>query len=510
MTRYVYVVSMRACDSCNMKMCGTQVQNLVYIAQGGGHQDCGEVTAESHIVRADMELVLGEEKLCTSCDRTVQRRGFSERQWRRYNWRRCKDCTASTANTADVELQAMLHDAEASAVADALEEVALTAEDRVQFMSVWDEQMAAHKTENLVVVMNKIVVALMQTLGAAASKEKKDQYRRVWSKANQTLWQLLHPDQKNPKAASQHIPDDDLVLDHPWPSDALPGEALCGYWVTTRVGNRTGGRDEILAALQPASVSHDIECKSLTGLGKSLVFISVSSPSNLKPTTCPNLNQILAELYAQEMKCRFCETITPLQWVGKADDPTRVAAECRPLVEALLGPHLDAVTFGIEYKCHHHQGGDGSKHAKESRKQWIQLFGESVPRPHTVDLSAPQVVIHLRLFVMGADSYIGVSVEREKERLKCPRDTAQYVHTPTPPHCNAPLTPQPHCRYHSLGSHGEPYYRAGINLNAPCQPCHGEEPLPSVQEALDVWELEKRYADRLQAGVAEVTTIGTP
>lgn len=434
-----------------------------------------------------MESTSGDEKICTSCNRSVQRQGFSERQWRRYNWRRCKECTASTANCADadVELQVLLEEAEGRVVAAALEEVGLMADDRVAFMSVWNERMAAHKSANLNVVMNKIVVSLMETLGEAASKEKKDQYRRVWSIANRTLWGILHPDQKNPRDASQNKADDDDLLDHPWPND---DDILRGFWVTARVGNRTGARDEILAALEPVALTLDLECKSLHGLGKSLLFISLPTKAGAEQAT-PKLNQMLVDLYADNFKCRFCETITPLQWVGKADEPERVAAGCRALLDSLLGSDLKAAKFSIEFK-NNHQGVDGSKHATESRRQWIQLFAESVPKPHMVDLRNPEVVIHLRLFAVGGVSYIGVSVEREKARQKAPRDTE---------------------RYHSLGSHGQPYYRAGINLNPPS---HGGEPrgdgacVPDgACSGLDVWNLERQYSDRLKAAVAEVPAL---
>jgi len=348
--------------------------------------------------------------------------------------------------------------------------------------------MAAHSSSaRLSVVMNKIVLALMDSIGKDASKEKRNKYRLVWSLANQSLWQIIHPDRQNPKQQNKKQKSKDTCA-HPWPE----GEVLRGFWITcgSSGGRQKGAREEILSALEPLAKDLDLECKLMDGVGKCFLFVAMAPATTasrgLAITPIPDLYSILTSLYNSGWTCRYCETITPLQWVGSASKPPSLE-ECGALMQGLLGPQLAAARFSVEYKCHHHQGGEPQEgtplDGNARRDMWIRHFADSVPKPHTVDLKAPQVVIHLRLFAVGGEPHIGVSVQRASESaLKCARDTVQY---------------------HALGSHGQPYYHAGINLNSPDEDEFTGNPSEESCEMESVFSLQERYAERLGSAVSE-------
>ena len=246
------------------------------------------------------------------------------------------------------------------------------------------------------------------------------------------------------------------------PVSRWPESPVSGYLVTAGRDTK-GARDEIVTAL----ATQDVVGIALSGGPlKSLVFVSavVEAPNDL--------NLVLEQLYAGGWTCQYCNTVTPLHWVGNASSPPTVD-ECGPFLEPLLGALLPATTFRIEYKCHH-------KGTKAKRSLWIQYFANLVPVQHTVDLKAAAVIIDVRLFAAGSYERIGISVRDEAEVRRCVRDTADY---------------------HSLGSLGAQYYRAGVNLNGSAHPSE-DGAMPTA--TLEIGEAVSRYESILEAAIASI------
>ena len=147
--------------------------------------------------------------------------------------------------------------------------------------------------------------------------------------------------------------------------------------------------------------------------------------------------------------------------------------DCNPFFEPLLGALLPATTFRIEYKCHH-------KGTKAKRSLWIQYFANLVPVQHTVDLKAAAVIIDVRLFAAGSYERIGISVRDEAEVRRCVRDTADY---------------------HSLGSLGALYYRAGVNLNGSAHPSE-DGAMPTA--TLEISKAVSRYESILETAISSM------
>ena len=407
----------------------------------------------------------GALKSCVDCQRELPRCDFSNMNWKSSS-SRCTTCANST--TAHPRLQAILRENHAQVLTGALEEVGLSDSDSAHLRRVWDETLEANSTLKLAPIMSAIVVNLMASL---EDKAKKESFRRVWRIANETLHRILCPNQESRKKPEKQNVD---PLDDPWPAGVLQG-----FWVTARSsGSRgNGARDEILRALEP--FTQGLTFKAHAGLWKRLVFVSVTpcAPS----VAAPDLNALLAELYAKGWRCQYCETVTPLQWVGLASSPP-MASDCMSIIDSLLGEHAPATTFGIEYKCH-----DGTK---GERSHWISYFADLISDKHSVDLKTPAVVINIRVFGVSGVSHLGFCVRRKAEVAQCVRDTDDY---------------------HSLGSRGAPYYRADVNLNssAACGSTVGSQAGGGSEvSTLNIEEATSRYEAKLEAALAAADLTG--